>query len=54
MTWQLIDGRTGRGVGSGDIDGEMRDVIALQVVNFTILLAPMGCGPAAPLWRIVG
>lgn len=30
VTWQLMDGRTGRGLGSGDIDGEMRDVIALQ------------------------
>ncbi len=30
VTWQLMDGRTGRGLGSGDIDGQMRDVIALQ------------------------
>ncbi|HEY3229229.1 MAG TPA: M56 family metallopeptidase [Roseiflexaceae bacterium] len=29
-------------------------LIALQAVNVTILLAPMGCGPAAPLWRIIG
>ncbi|MEO7909349.1 MAG: M56 family metallopeptidase [Roseiflexaceae bacterium] len=29
-------------------------LIALQVVNVTILLAPMGCGPAAPLWRLMG
>jgi len=29
-------------------------LIALQAVNVTILLAPMGCGPAAPLWRMVG
>lgn len=30
VTWQLMDGVTGRGLGSGDIDGEMHDVIALQ------------------------
>ena len=30
VTWQLMDGKTGRGLGSGDLDGEMRDVIALQ------------------------
>lgn len=26
-------------------------LVALQAVNLGILLAPMGCGPAAPLWR---
>ncbi len=30
VTWQLTDGRTGRGLGSGDLDGETRDLIALQ------------------------
>ncbi|HMA21855.1 MAG TPA: protein kinase, partial [Gemmatimonadaceae bacterium] len=30
VTWQLSDGNTGRGLGSGDIDGDMKDVIALQ------------------------
>jgi serine/threonine-protein kinase len=30
VTWQLIDGHTGRGLGSGEIDGQLRDVIALQ------------------------
>jgi serine/threonine-protein kinase len=30
VTWQLIDGKTGNGVKSGDIDGDTRDVIALQ------------------------
>jgi TolB-like protein/tetratricopeptide (TPR) repeat protein len=30
VNWQIIDGRTGRGLRSGDIDGEMRDVISLQ------------------------
>ncbi|HXV16034.1 MAG TPA: serine/threonine-protein kinase, partial [Gemmatimonadaceae bacterium] len=30
VTWQLIDGHTGKGLASGDIDGETRDVIALQ------------------------
>jgi serine/threonine-protein kinase len=30
VTWQLIDGSTGKGVESGDIDGEDKDVIALQ------------------------
>jgi serine/threonine protein kinase/tetratricopeptide (TPR) repeat protein len=30
VTWQLVDGKTGKGLGSGDIDGEMRDVITLQ------------------------
>jgi Zn-dependent protease with chaperone function len=38
------------GVGFAGLIG----LIALQAVNITILLAPMGCGPAAPLWRIVG
>ena len=38
------------GVGLAGLIG----LIALQAVNITILLAPMGCGPAAPLWRIVG
>ena len=27
-------------------------LVALQVVNITLMLAPMGCGPAALLWRI--
>jgi Serine/threonine protein kinase len=30
VTWQLTDGTTGRGLGSGDLDGETRDLIALQ------------------------
>lgn len=30
VTWQLVDARTDRALGSGDIDGEMRDVISLQ------------------------
>jgi eukaryotic-like serine/threonine-protein kinase len=30
VTWQLIDGSTGKGLESGDIDGEDKDVIALQ------------------------
>ena len=30
VTWQLVDGHTGRGVGSGEIDGNLRDVISLQ------------------------
>jgi serine/threonine-protein kinase len=30
VTWQLVDARTDRALGSGDIDGEIRDVIALQ------------------------
>jgi TolB-like protein/tetratricopeptide (TPR) repeat protein len=30
VTWQLIDGHTGRGLGSGEIDGQLRDVISLQ------------------------
>ncbi len=38
------------GVGFAGLIG----LIALQAVNVTILLAPMGCGPAAPLWRIIG
>ena len=38
------------GVGFAGLIG----LIALQAVNITILLAPMGCGPAAPLWRMVG
>jgi len=38
------------GVGFAGLIG----LIALQAVNLTILLAPMGCGPAAPLWRMVG
>jgi Zn-dependent protease with chaperone function len=38
------------GVGFAGLIG----LIALQVVNVTILLAPMGCGPAAPLWRLMG
>jgi Zn-dependent protease with chaperone function len=37
------------GVGFAGLIG----LIALQAVNVTILLAPMGCGPAAPLWRII-
>lgn len=27
-------------------------LVALQAVNVAVLLAPMGCGPAAPLWRV--
>lgn len=38
------------GVGFAGLIG----LIVLQAVNVTILLAPMGCGPAAPLWRIMG
>ena len=38
------------GVGFAGLVG----LIALQAVNVAILLAPMGCGPAAPLWRIMG
>jgi len=38
------------GVGFAGLIG----LIALQAVNVTILLAPMGCGPAAPMWRIIG
>jgi serine/threonine-protein kinase len=30
VTWQVMDGRTGKGVESGDLDGDMHDVIALQ------------------------
>jgi len=30
VTWQLMDGASGRGLGSGDIDGQMSDVISLQ------------------------
>jgi TolB-like protein/Flp pilus assembly protein TadD len=30
VSWQLMDGISGRGLGSGDIDGQMRDAIALQ------------------------
>jgi len=30
VTWQLVDARTDRALGSGDIDGEIRDAIALQ------------------------
>lgn len=30
VTWQLVDARTDRALESGDIDGEMRDVISLQ------------------------
>jgi eukaryotic-like serine/threonine-protein kinase len=30
VNWQLVDARTDRALGSGDIDGEMRDVISLQ------------------------
>src|SRR5678815_1740066 len=30
VTWQLMDGKSGRGIGSGDIDGQMQDVISLQ------------------------
>ncbi|MFL6617748.1 MAG: protein kinase domain-containing protein, partial [Povalibacter sp.] len=30
VTWQLMDGKSGRGLGSGDIDGQMKDVISLQ------------------------
>ncbi len=30
VTWQLVDARTDRALGSGDIDGEIRDVISLQ------------------------
>ncbi len=30
VTWQLMDGKSGRGISSGDIDGQMRDVISLQ------------------------
>jgi len=30
VTWQLVDARTDRALGSGDIDGEMSDVISLQ------------------------
>ena len=30
VTWQLIDGHSGRGLGSGEIDGQLRDVISLQ------------------------
>ena len=27
-------------------------LLALQAVNVAVMLAPMGCGPAAPLWRL--
>jgi serine/threonine-protein kinase len=30
VTWQVMDGRTGKGLESGDLDGDMHDVIALQ------------------------
>ena len=30
VTWQLVDARTDRALGSGDIDGEIRDAISLQ------------------------
>ncbi|MEO7369048.1 MAG: protein kinase, partial [Gemmatimonadaceae bacterium] len=30
VTWQLMDGRTGKALGSGNLDGDMRDVISLQ------------------------
>ena len=30
VTWDLIDGSSGQGLGTGDVDGEMRDVIALE------------------------
>ena len=30
VTWQLIDGASGRGINSGDFDGRIRDAIALQ------------------------
>ena len=30
VTWQLVDARTDRALESGDIDGEMRDIISLQ------------------------
>ena len=36
-----------------DVAG-LAGLVALQAVNIAALLAPMGCGPAAPLWRIFG
>ena len=36
------------GVGAAALVG----LLALQAVNAAVMLAPMGCGPAAPLWRI--
>jgi serine/threonine protein kinase/Flp pilus assembly protein TadD len=30
VSWQLIDGKTGRGLTGGDLDGDAKDVIALQ------------------------
>ena len=30
VTWQLVDAKTDRALGSGDIDGEIKDAIALQ------------------------
>jgi hypothetical protein len=29
-------------------------LVALEAVNLAVLLAPMGCGPAASLWRVFG
>jgi TolB-like protein/Flp pilus assembly protein TadD len=54
VTWQLIDGKTGRGIGSGDVDGEMRNVIALQDSLARSIVAKLGpvlgnaATPAAP------
>jgi Zn-dependent protease with chaperone function len=28
-------------------------LLALQMLNLTVMLAPMGCGPGAPLWRLL-
>lgn len=36
------------GVGAAGLVG----LVALQAVNVALMLAPMGCGPAASLWRI--
>ena len=37
------------GVGAAALAG----LLLLQAANVAVMLAPMGCGPAAPLWRIV-